>query len=179
MIEFHKDEKIILEQRKHWYIIATESFMFAIGAIAPLILIPIIAGYSSSFSSYFSSNLPLFIFFFSAWTLLMWVSFFVLWTNYYLDIIIVTDKRVIDIEQLGLFARDQAEVRLENIQDIKVEVIGIVESLLRLGNIHIQSAGQSREILAKGFPDPHIIKNTIVKAQDERLRKHRNERYAS
>lgn len=175
MINFHEDERLILEQRKHWYVIASESFILAISALAPPFIVILLTSISSNSAAFILANLPMIIFLIFFWILVMWIFFFIAWTNYYLDVLVITNKRIIDIEQLGLFARDQAEMRLENVQDVKVEVVGFMQSLLRLGDIHIQSAGQMREVLAKGFPDPHRIKSILVRAQDEVLKKKNNE----
>ena len=112
---------------------------------------------------------PFIIFYQLLWIQILWIMFFITWTNYYLDVILVTNKRVVDIEQLGLFSRDIAEIRLESIQDIKSEVLGFISSLFKMGNLHIQSAGQTKEILLRNMPEPEKIKDAISKCRDEVL----------
>ena len=102
--------------------------------------------------------------------MLIRMFFIVAWTNYYIDVLVVTNKRIIDIEQVGLFTRDIAELRLENIQDIKVEVVGLIQSFLKMGNLNIQTAGRNKEISLKNIPQAYEVKNTISKCYDEILK---------
>lgn len=169
MIDLHPDERIVLVKRRHWLPIAGEGFSFLLAAILPWVAVLI--GFKISFPAFavLRDNLMLGLFLASGWGLLMWISFFISWTNYYLDVIAVTNQRIIDIEQIGLFARDVAELRIENIEDMKVEIIGIIPSLLNFGNVHIQSAGEAKEIFLKHIPDPHELTDAISREQGARL----------
>jgi len=170
MIKLLDDEKIILTQRRHWFVVASEgAFVFLLGVVpfAGLVASYIIFPQALSFLW----DYWLFILFYGAlWLHIMWVAFAIFWTNYYLDIILITNKRVVDIEQFGLFARDVVDLRLDSIQDIKVEVMGIIPSLLKMGDLHIQTAGQSKEIVFKGIPDPNGVKHIISKCHDQLMR---------
>src|SRR3989344_1354557 len=149
MIELFEGEKIILQKRRHWYVITTESSILFFAAVVPFIIFAwFISGLSSELAS---TLLPLAVLVFAGWLLAVWIIFFIFWTNYYLDILIVTNKRVIDIEQKGLFSRDIAETSITKIQDIKIEVFGMLATLWDFGDIHIQTAGESREMVVRSI----------------------------
>ena len=152
MITLHPDEKLILTTRKHWFILAVEIFPLVIIAFAPLFLLiwADITGYGA-----------LFVFSYALWLLLLWIIAFVMWTNYYLDAILITDKRVIYIEQAGLFSRHLSEIAIRNIQDQRVEVFGILATMFNFGNLTIQSAGANRKFVMRHFPDPHRLRDII------------------
>lgn len=167
MIELHLDEKILLTKRRFWLPIAIEGLTMFLAAFVPLVVLigfNIVPAESETAAADYQ---PFFWFLTFGWWLVLWITFFISWTNYYLDVLLITNKRVVDIEQIGLFARDLAEVRLENVQDIRVEVIGILPSLLDYGNVHIQSAGATKEFLIKNIQDPHGAKDLISKLHDE------------
>lgn len=169
MITLLQDEKIILKKRRHWFVIAIELVPVVAAAVLPLFFLTV--GSAIPFVQLvLSEHITAVIFFLSSWWLFLWIIFFIIWTNYYLDIVVITSKRVIDIEQLGLFARDIVEVRMENIEDIKVAVIGLLPSLLDMGNLYIQTAGESREVVIKNIPSPHEAREAIAKCRDEALR---------
>jgi uncharacterized membrane protein YdbT with pleckstrin-like domain len=94
----------------------------------------------------------------------------VTWTNYYFDLWIVTNKRIIDVEQKGLFRREVSSLRLDNIQNIVIDMNGIMPTLLRYGNVHVHTAGASHEIfIIRTANDPEHIKNIITEAQNKVL----------
>lgn len=167
MIKLLDNEKIIMIKRRHWVVIAAEGFFLFISAIAPFMVLIFLFLFSQSATDILIKYVSFLVFYLIAWIQLLFIIFFISWTNYYLDVLVITDKRVIDIEQIGFFARDMAEIRLDNIQDIKVEVLGFIATLLKVGNLHIQTAGQSKEIYLKNIVHPEEIKNLISKYHDE------------
>lgn len=169
MITLLQDEKIILKKRRHWFIIVAELAPVVLVALLPPFFL--VVGSAIPFIELLLREyVALVIFFLGSWWLFLWTIFFIIWTNYYLDIVVITNKRIIDIEQLGLFARDIVEVRMENIEDIKTTVIGLLASLLDMGSLHIQTAGESREVIIKNIANPHEVREIISRLHDEALR---------
>lgn len=170
MIKIEKDEKKILEVRKHWFILFAETFFLVFFLVLP-ILIALGANMLgvSKFITIAGDATFIYIILASAWILFIWILFFAIWTNYYLDILIVTDKRVIDIEQKGFFSREVAVSQLEHVEDVTTEVHGIIATLLGFGNIHLQTAAESREFTIKGIPNPSEVRRRIMQAHEDAL----------
>ncbi|MEK9179997.1 MAG: PH domain-containing protein [Patescibacteria group bacterium] len=166
MTELQADEKILIERRRFWLPFAAESVSLLIAAVLPLFAVAFAGSLPEEFASLFAAYRTFALFLATSWFLVIWIIFFVAWTNYYLDVLLITTKRVVDIEQVGLFARDQAEMRIENIQDIKVEIVGVFASLLHFGNIHIQTAGVNKEFVIKNIHDPQGVKDAIMRQHD-------------
>jgi len=103
----------------------------------------------------------LFLGIYSAILLIAWIIFFIIWTNYYLDVLLVTDKRIIDVEQRGFFSREISTVRLENIEDITINVSGVLATFLNYGTLKIQTAAEAREFIIHDVPEPNMVKSTI------------------
>jgi len=89
-----------------------------------------------------------------------------IWTDYYLDVWTVTDKRIIDQEQQGLFHRRTSVFRIERIQDVTIEVRGIVATLLNFGDIHVQTAGEAQEFIMYGIAHPKYVREIILEQLD-------------
>ena len=70
--------------------------------------------------------------------------------------------------QKGLFYRDISTCRLNRIQDVTVEVRGLIPSLLDFGTITVQTAGEEDNFIIHGMPHPYEIKRAIL----EESRKH-------
>jgi len=169
MIAFEKDEKIIFSVRKHWFMLLVEAFFLVFMIAAPLVAYVVFSetGLSVLFAEILGNTTALSVAFTSLWFLAVWVIFFVVWTDYYLDILILTDRRMIDIEQRGLFSREVSTFRLDRIQDITVEVNGIIATLLKFGNIHVQTAGEDREFVGKGIPNPSKLRDIIQNEHEQ------------
>src|SRR3990167_1489087 len=105
-LDLDPGEKIVLEMRKNWFVFLGPLVFFLMAALAPAIVYWI---YETNFME--TIRLPflddyMFLikyFLYPMWILIFWVNLFIRWTNFYLDVWYVTEKRIIDIEQKSLF----------------------------------------------------------------------------
>ncbi len=167
-----KDEKVILFLRRHW-ITNTRLVLvslFFIGA-------PLIAGftvYANEIEEWYQHPLlgPLVSTVAIIYFLAVWLFAFMEFTDFYLDTWIVTNERVINIEQKGLFSRIASELPLDAVQDVTSDVQGVVRTMLDYGDVVIQTAGQMKQFHFKEIPAPEKIKEQIIRVvEDNRERK--------
>ncbi len=159
-VRLEKGEKVIAGVRRHWFAFFLQVIALAVAALVPLPLFFVAA----ALHLLAAPKVWLLLFFFAVllW-LLLWILFFVAWTNYYLDMWIITDRRIVDIEQKSLFHREASECFIERIQDIKVEMHGILAAILGFGDISIQTAGTAREFLLRQVSRPGDVKELIMR----------------
>ena len=174
MIELHANEEIRLVVRKHWFVLVEKIAFLFLMLFLPLILflaVRFIVGsageaVAGDMSRVFNGG---FMFFLSLlWFFFIWIWGFVIWTDYYLDIWVITDKRVFDIEQRGFFRREISIFRMDRVQDITTSVRGIIQTFFNYGEIHVQTAGSNREFVLRGAPAPKSLKEVISSLQDKR-----------
>ncbi|MEY2702541.1 MAG: hypothetical protein RLY43_1174, partial [Bacteroidota bacterium] len=106
----------------------------------------------------------LFLFLYVNWILILWVISFFIWTDYYLDVWIITNKNLIDVEQIGVFHREISTTRLARIQDINSEVKGLFQTFLNFGNLSIQTAGSDMVFKIVGIDNPIQVRENLEKA---------------
>ena len=97
----------------------------------------------------------------------MWMLLFINLTNYYLDVWYVTSDKLVDVEQKNLFHRDEAALRLENIQDVAILSKGIIQTLLGFGSIRAQTSGEKREFIMRNIANPEKVKDIIILEQNK------------
>ncbi len=109
---------------------------------------------------------------YSAFTLLMWVFFFRNWLDYYLDAFILTNERLVRIDQRGLFNRTVGTIGLDRIQDVTIETRGMIGTFLKYGDIIVQSAGEVSAFRFTRLANPEAVKTAILN-EAERFTKDR------
>lgn len=166
-IQFESDEIILREVRKHWFIVSLQFAGLIMMALLPLIAFTLIKVLPPFFVFLTALETPLLTALYSGWLIIMWMGLFGVWTNYYLDVWTVTNKRLIIVDQRGLFHRETASFRLERLQDINVSVRGILGTLLKFGDLEAETASGDKNFVARGIPDPQELKAVILKAADE------------
>src|SRR3990167_7284967 len=83
---------------------------------------------------------------------------FVHWLEFYLDVWVVTNERVINVDQRRLFSRRVSEVRLAQVQDITSEVEGFLHTFFKFGDINLQTAAESGKFTFKNIPNPDNVR---------------------
>lgn len=157
-IPLNQNEKVVLDAQKHWFILAIELFELFIVAIVPIITLLFTYRLVPSFSYIVLASL--------LWLLIIWACMFKALTNYYLDVIRITNFRILDVDQKGLFNRDIATMRLSNIQDVTIESKGFFPTIFKYGNIKIQSAGENTEFIIRYIANPEEVSITLLQGQN-------------
>lgn len=91
-----------------------------------------------------------------------WIFSYGQFVDYYLDMWVVTDDRIVSIEQHGLFGRTISELDLFKIQDVTSDVRGFFPSTFQYGFVHIQTAGEKERFVFEQVPHPHTVRKSII-----------------
>ena len=110
---------------------------------------------------------PLTLLIASAYLFFVWLLFFFSLVDYFLDVWIITDRRVIDVRQNGFFSRSISELKLDKIQDISSDTQGFFPTVLKYGNVIVQSASEQNKLFFEEVPNPEDIRDKLMKLTDK------------
>lgn len=173
MIDFpgkEKDEKVMMVIHKHWTAIILHLFLYLVYFAIPIAAYFIVSQFLIAGISEFP-YLPLIILVISLYYIFWWFGLLKGWIDYYLDAWIITDRRLIDMEQKGFFSHTVAELRLDKIQDVQVEIKGFIPSMFHFGTIKVQTAAAVQLFNLEDIPDPEKMRNLILDMQDKMARR--------
>lgn len=108
------------------------------------------------------ANFVLFLLISSVFFLSGWLFVFQSFIDYWLDAFILSDKRILDIDQKGLFNRTVSELRLYRVQDVTAEVKGLIHTFLNYGDISVQTAGEEERFHFINIPHPNEVAKQIL-----------------
>lgn len=92
-----------------------------------------------------------------------------LWTH---NVFLLTDNRIIDYKQKGIFHKEVSEATFESIEDVSYTKKGISATLYNYGELRVQTAGQKPNLTIKAVKNPEALQNLITDWQNENLRTH-------
>jgi uncharacterized membrane protein YdbT with pleckstrin-like domain len=115
---------------------------------------------------YGTLTLPLVAVFGSIYYLAIWLFFFSTVMDYYLDIWIITNDRLIAVEQQGLFSRTVSEMDLWLIQDVTSEINGIAATIFGFGSLSVQSAAERARFHFSRAANPSGVRQKILDLAD-------------
>ena len=166
-----KGEKIVKILRRDLFVLFKKIVFFCMLSLLPLLCFWIMLEmYPNLLQGQISY--PIVILLGSAYYLFIWLFFFFSFIDYYLDVWLITDERIIDVQQRGFFSRIIAEQRLYRIQDVVSEVHGFFSTILKYGEVHIQTAGAKQRFLFHQIPNPDKVRNIIIKLAEKSKARH-------
>ncbi|NTW46063.1 MAG: PH domain-containing protein [Candidatus Moranbacteria bacterium] len=162
----HEEETVIAVYHRHWFDILTHLFLSVFFSVILIGGFAVLPGLFPGIMS--SPNAPFFLFLENSFLLFLWLTLFLIWIDVYFDVWIVTDERIVNIEQKDLFNRRVSELRYHTVQDVTSEVQGVVPSILGFGDVLVQTAGESPRFIFHNIPDPVAVKDQIMKLAERR-----------
>lgn len=163
----YSNEHVVLVLHHHWWNLLREVAGVAALFVVPIILVPVIgiyftqAGFDSAKLGAVTGLIG------SLWALICWQLLFVRWTDYYFDVWIITNWRIIDMDLKGLFNVEIGSMLdLDHIQEIGTHTSGILQNLLNFGDILVQTAATKRsEFSFSEVYNPRYVEHVIREAQ--------------
>lgn len=155
-----ENEKVYVVLRQHWLIFFGRMFVwlmflaillvskFFIGKYVPILLENPYVKYVNLIGSIYMMFLLL--------------GLLILWVMYYLNVQIITNERIVDIDQHSLLHHRISELHLSRIEDVTAEVKGIFGTFLDYGNVYVQTAGETERFEFTRIPNPTYINKLIL-----------------
>jgi len=159
----HVDEVVLLLQRRHWYLIVGRISRWAILSLLPLIVVWLWSANSTNFT--FDPTTvtgALITLGASAYLLIVWLLFYQDWVDFYLDALILTNERVVRIEQRGIFHRVVSQLTLDRIQDVTTETKGVIPTFMGFGKLLIETAGEQENFVFDNIPNVAAVQAKVL-----------------
>ena len=91
--------------------------------------------------------------------------------NWYFNVYIVTNERVVDVDWYGLLYKQLSSTQLAKIQDVTYKQSGILDTFFNFGTVFIQTAGTEPNFEFTAVPKPH----QVVEQINEIIERHGNQ----
>lgn len=98
----------------------------------------------------------------SIYYLSVYLFFFMHFIDYYLDIWIVTNDRIVDVEQFGLFSRTISELDLFRVQDVTTDIHGFFPTIFNYGDVSVKTASPNLDIIFRAVPQPNHVRQQLL-----------------
>lgn len=172
LLNRRQGEQVRFVLRRHWMAITKHFMLLIVEGIIPLGLFAyyrLVGGYEFAIDDTIT---VLAILFASAYYLFIWLFFFYHWIDYYLDVWVVTDQKIVNIVQNGLFSRTISELNIVQVQDVTSSVKGSMATFLNYGEVYIQTAAEKSRFVFEQIPNPRQVATEIIRLHNAAVEKH-------
>ena len=151
--DLKEGEEVVIILRKHW-----ASFLWPILKTFTILVIPFFLVFFL-----FATLWGMIVFF--VWISIGFAYGLHKWITWYFDSFVITNWRIINIDQRGLFSRSVSETNLRNIQDVTYEIHGLMATAFNYGSVKVQTAGSDGTLKISSIPEPKSVQDLILELQ--------------
>ncbi len=154
------NERVVIAVREHWFVIGVKFFIIFLLSLLPWIFRLLLIDTQIIQADTFVLNIiqiATAIFY-----LVLLIAAFVIYVLYYLNLHVVSEERIVDIDQVGLLSREVSELNIETIEDVSSKTSGLFGNILNFGNVSIQTAGAVDKFHFENVPNPESISKVIL-----------------
>ncbi len=166
IVPLEQGEYVVLVLRKHWFIFLGQLITFLMALVIGMFVFSFKDFLYGVFAKIFVD--PFLDLLLVLYALLLVIAYFISWVHAYYDIWLVTNRRIIDIKQRGLFDREISEFMISRVQDVTTKVPNMFATLLGFGTMTIQTAGE-RSFTVHDIPHLEEAKRLIIKCSKEEI----------
>lgn len=163
-------EHVVMSLRKHPLILVGQLIPFILLDYVPYAL-PKLGAYldgmganpAISYETMLSFGNPWVDFVVGIYWLFVWMGAFSIFTNHFLDQWVVTNERIIDINQKDFWSREVSSLFLDRVQNVETEVNGFFHTLFNFGTVSVETAGaEVGRVRMTGLPHPRHVRDVIL-----------------
>ncbi len=165
-------EKIEHVLHRHPLTFIPTILLFLFLSSLPLVLYFLFQNFFTLFFAQVTPLVVLTILFTSFYYIALLCFFFIEFVLYYLDIWVVTNDRIIDVDQITLFSRTVSELDLASIQDVTTEIKGFFPTMFDYGKLIIKTASDNAHIVFHEIAHPNKIRTELVNLSDKDKERH-------
>lgn len=171
LIKVKPYEKIVYIVRRHWLTYIPTVLLFTIMAALPFIIYLILNNEITLLleNEYSRALTVILLSIFELGVALFFYSSFLM---YYLDMMIITNDRLVQIQQKTLFSRSVSELDLYRIQDTTSEITGIIATMAGYGLLKIQTAGERQNFTFEFVPRVNELRRHLIALAEEDRKYH-------
>lgn len=148
-----QDEHVMLVKNQHPMVL----FRLAVFSVVSLLIPYLLASWVPSFATK-----GIIIYF----AILVFVLVYRIY-GYRNSVSILTDQRILNVQQHGFFNCQISEAELDRIQDVSSEIKGVWQTMFGFGNVTIRTASKDSLLVLSDIGSPYDVQQAIVRSLKE------------
>lgn len=163
-LESGGEEQVLLVVHKHWASFLHDVFYVLLPALIAFALLLLVSslpqtGVDSGIHAIAALLFP-------PCALAVVIMTAVLWGNYYLDMVVVTDRRLFFISQVSLTKREVFGWNIQDVRHVGARQENFLEAFFNFGTIAVTTSGEEGNARIEGIPNPEYVCAVILKQDD-------------
>lgn len=171
--DLEKIDRLVRYIKRYWYAILAGivGAVIVTNLILAFLLIDVVAGHAlpSVAGSLVTDRIGhgVLLVVTSMYALALLLYLFVAWMDYYFDVFIISNRQILNIQQLILVGQKITETNFQQIQNAYSKVSGMFWTLLDIGTVFVETAGEKENFQFNYVRNPGFAAKTILEIQQQ------------
>lgn len=94
------------------------------------------------------------------------VRAYLVWYAWVHDVWVVTDQRLVDGQKKNWFSEEVSTADLVHLQDVALDRHGLLATILKFGDLRVQTAGELEQFILRKIPHPQEVLAVLDRTRD-------------
>jgi len=160
----HDDDKVVLFVRKHWVKYLVVSIISVLLFSIPLIAIIVFFSNKSEIDSMSVEIITVSI---GIYLLIVMALILQAFVDFYLDMFVITEDRIIFVRQNGFFNQQIDESHIAEISEVGVDIKGFINSVVGCGDVIVHMGNDEAILTIDDIQHPEKVAREITRLHKE------------
>jgi hypothetical protein len=161
-VQLQPAESVVLTVRRHWWFLIVPLAVALVLVVVPVAILLSIVGTTDWSTSADRTLLGLA----AAIVVAGIVRAYFIWYAWVHDVWIVTNQRLVDGQKRHWFSEEVSTADLQHVQDVALDRHGFLPTVLKFGDLRVQTAAEVADFILRGIPKPQEVLAVLDRTRD-------------
>ncbi len=161
-VQLQPGESVVLVVRQHWFfLVAPFAFALLLMLVPPVVLVTVVG--RTDGPQVMDTILMLLSL---GYLVVLGARAYFVWYAWVHDIWVITNQRLVDGQKRNWFHEEVATADLIHVQDVALDRVGVLATLMRFGDLRVQTAAEVEEFILRKIPRPQDVLAILDRTRD-------------
>ena len=161
-VQLQPAESVVLTVRRHWWFLTVPLAVALLLVVVPVAILLSIIG-TTDWST--SVDRPLLGLVFVLLVVFAVRAYFI-WYAWVHDVWVITNQRLVDGQKRHWFSEEVSTADLQHVQDVALDRHGFLPTVLKFGDLRVQTAAEVADFILRGIPKPQEVLAILDRTRD-------------
>lgn len=161
-VQLQPGEQVVMLVRRHWFFLAVPLTLLVLATLVPPAVLLTVVGRTDGPKAVDIVLVVASL----AWAIALGVRAYFVWYAWVHDTWLITNQRLVDTQKRDWFHEEISTADLLHVQDVALDRVGVLATLLKFGDLRVQTAAEVEEFILRKIPRPQEVLTVLDRARD-------------
>lgn len=161
-VQLQPGESVVLTVRRHWFFLVAPLALSLVAMLVPPLALLMIVGRTEAPRAVDVVVVILSL----VYLVVLGMRAYFIWYAWVHDVWVITNQRLVDGQKRHWFHEEVSTADLMHVQDVALDRHGVLATLLKFGDLRVQTAAEVEEFILRKIPHPQDVLAILDRTRD-------------